>query len=176
MAYLVSPLKKRITMSAGSTGGGISVFSPPPPYQEGAIVPPTVTLDFSLTPPAVVRKQGRGVPDVASNADIETGYSIFYDDVWSICGGTSAAAPLWAALILCLNEQLKTRVGFIQPLLYKLQLGGQPVCRTITQGNNGGFEARPELLWNGCTGLGSPDYEALSKAFSQMLAPRGSTP
>lgn len=176
MSFQLSAWAKKVTMSTGSSGGGISLFSPPPPYQEEACVPPAVTLDGTAPTLSVVRRYGRGVPDVAAHADMETGYRIYFGGQWTLCGGTSAAAPLWAALILCLNEQLKTPVGFLHPLLYTLQLGGQPVCRTITRGNNGGFEARPDLLWNACTGLGSPDFGALSKALSSLLTPGSASP
>jgi len=176
MSFQLSFWAKKVTMSTGSSGGGISLFSPPPPYQEGAAVPPAITQDYTAPSLRAVRKYGRGVPDVAAHADMQTGYKIYFGGQWTLCGGTSAAAPLWAALILCLNEQLKTPVGFIHPLLYKLQLGGQSVCRTITRGNNGGFEARPELLWNACTGLGSPDFEALSRALSALLSQERASP
>ena len=47
---------------------------------------------------------GRGVPDVAGNADPATGYQIYSGGTAQVVGGTSAVAPLWAALISRLAE------------------------------------------------------------------------
>ena len=77
-------------------------------------------------------------------------------------GGTSAAAPLWAALIARLNQGLKARCGFLNQLLYtKFPTG---VLHDITAGNNGAYAAGPG--WDACTGLGSPDGQNLLKALS----------
>ena len=67
-----------------------------------------------------------------------------------VFGGTSAVAPLWAALIARINAQLGRNAGFINPKLY-----AHGVLRDITQGNNGAYKAGPG--WDACTGLGSPD-------------------
>ena len=50
---------------------------------------------------------GRGVPDVAGDASPETGYNVLFDGQSGVVGGTSAAAPLWAALIALLNQQAR---------------------------------------------------------------------
>lgn len=161
---------KTFAMSIGSSGGGISQFHHLPPYQEGAKVPSKTLVSIARGNPLVEESTGRGVPDVAANADLFTGYRIYFGGQPTICGGTSSAAPLWAALVLCLNQQMKTRVGFIQPWLYREQLGGNSVCYRITQGDNGGFKASddPSQYWNACTGLGSPEFSNLSKAFSAL--------
>jgi len=133
----------------GATGGGISDHFPVPAYQAAAGVPP------SANPGAAV---GRGVPDVAGDADPETGYSVRVDGQDTVIGGTSAVAPLWAALIARCNQALGRPVGFAQPVLYR-----SPGAFTdIVAGGNGAYSARPG--WDACTGLGSPRGDAVLQA------------
>ena len=73
-------------------------------------------------------KPGRGVPDVAGDADPETGYTILVDGSQQTIGGTSAVAPLWAGLIVLLNASLGKPVGFLQPQIYAAG-GGQRLSR-----------------------------------------------
>jgi len=80
-------------------------------------------------------------------------------------GGTSAVAPLWAGLIAILNQQLGSKVGFLNPQLYAF--GGAPFF-DVTVGNNGDFTAGPG--WDACTGLGSPNGQALLTAFQAVAA------
>ena len=132
----------------GATGGGVSVFFPPPPYQSTVAVPPSPK-----------RTTGRGVPDVAGNADPATGYRIVLNGAWTSIGGTSAVAPLWAGLVALLNQRMtalgKPPVGFLQPVLY----AHPDAFRDITVGTNdidgtvGKYAAGPG--WDPCTGLGS---------------------
>ncbi|MGC1302604.1 MAG: S53 family peptidase, partial [Caulobacteraceae bacterium] len=79
----------------GGAGGGISDLFPVPAYQSD------ITLPASANGGAA---KGRGVPDVAADADPETGYRIVADGQSQIVGGTSAAAPLWAALFALVNQ------------------------------------------------------------------------
>jgi kumamolisin len=132
----------------GATGGGVSDQFPVPSYQTAASVPDNVDTNAP----------GRGVPDVAGNADPETGYQILVDGKQETIGGTSAVAPLWAGLIARLNQSLGKPVGFLQPQLYPLL--GSAAFHDITGGNNGSYSAGPG--WDACTGLGSPDGSALS--------------
>lgn len=136
----------------GATGGGVSQVFHLPTYQNSSGVP-TGEGGFA----------GRGVPDVAGDADPQTGYSIVVDGSRTVIGGTSAVAPLWAGLIARLNQALGTPLGYLQPLIYPL-----PEATTfheVTVGNNGGFDAEPG--WNACTGLGSPDGAALLSALAR---------
>jgi kumamolisin len=96
------------------------------------------------------------MPDIAANADSQTGYNVLVDGQWSVIGGTSAVAPLMAGLIALANQKLKRSVGFINPKLYVAKSG---VFKDITQGNNttakaGGYTAKKG--WDACTGLGVP--------------------
>jgi kumamolisin len=134
----------------GATGGGISRQFALPSYQSSAKVP--VNVD--------TQSAGRGVPDVAGNADPQTGYRILVDGSEQTIGGTSAVAPLWAGLIARLNERLGSALGFAQPVLYPLL--GSASFRDITSGNNGAYAAGPG--WDACTGLGVPNGTALLAA------------
>ena len=125
----------------GATGGGVSKVFALPSWQIKANVPaPSGTAG------------GRGVPDVAGNADPVTGYTIRVDGKTSVIGGTSAVAPLWAGLIAVANQQLGAPVGFIQPAMYSTR--ATVAFNDIQSGSNGGFKAGPG--WDACTGLGSP--------------------
>jgi kumamolisin len=95
---------------------------------------------------------GRGVPDVAGDADPTTGYTIRVDGETTVIGGTSAVAPLWAGLITLANQKNGTAAGFINPALYAAS--ATKAFHDITQGSNGAFSAGPG--WDACSGQGSP--------------------
>src|SRR5690349_20456822 len=109
---------------------------------------------------------GRAVADVAGNADPETGYQVRVDGQPQVVGGTSAVAPLWAALICRMAQATGKSFGLIQPLLYAgVSSGTTPAgFRDITEGNNGAYQAGPG--WDACTGLGVPDGTALAGRLS----------
>jgi kumamolisin len=134
----------------GATGGGVSNIQKLPDYQQNAGVPAQKQTHFV----------GRGVPDVAGDADPVTGYKVRVDGQNTVIGGTSAVAPLWAGLIALINQQLGKPVGFVHPALYQ-NIGGS-AFHEVTQGNNGAYSAGPR--WNACTGLGTPNGTALLKA------------
>jgi kumamolisin len=136
----------------GATGGGVSDVYGLPAWQTGAGVPARAG-GGSLV--------GRGVPDVAGDADPATGYQVLVDGKPMVIGGTSAVAPLWAALVSRLAEGAGTRFGLLPPLLYAGVSPGQTTAgfRDITVGNNGAYAAGPG--WDSCTGLGVPDGTAL---------------
>ena len=145
----------------GATGGGISDVFDLPTYQAGAAVP------ASANPGGRV---GRGVPDLAGDASPASGYAIRVDGQKMVVGGTSAVAPLMAALVVQLNQQLATPVGFLNPLVYAAP---SSTFRDITSGGNGAYTARPG--WDACTGLGRPDGAALLAAL-RAGAPTGGGP
>ncbi len=138
--------------SAG--GGGISDLFPLPTWQEDVDVPTSVNPGHRI---------GRGVPDVSSDADPNTGLLVA-DTNGNIqpVGGTSAAAPMWAALLARINQGLGAPVGFLNPLLYTPAISG--AMRDITKGNNGAYKAHAG--WDACTGLGSPNGTQLLQALS----------
>ena len=128
----------------GATGGGISDVFPLPSYQSGAAVPPSANPNHNV---------GRGVPDVAGDADPATGYVTLVDGQSGVIGGTSAVAPLWAGLIALINQSMGKPVGFLNPPLYQ-QVNEAADFNDVTSGNNGAYSAVPG--WDACTGLGSP--------------------
>jgi kumamolisin len=138
----------------GAGGGGVSVVFPVPSYQRNANIPQ------SANPGG---KTGRGVPDIAGDADPDTGYTVRVDGETLTIGGTSAVAPLWAGLIALLNQSLGQPVGFLQPFLYSP--AGMVALHEITSGSNGAYSARAG--WNACTGLGSPDGADLLNALKE---------
>jgi len=138
----------------GASGGGVSSVFPIPPWQMKANVPKPPTSSG-----------GRGVPDVAGDASPETGYNVFYGGQSAVVGGTSAVAPLWAALIALLNQQSGSNIGFANLALYQNAENG---FNDITQGNNGTYSAGPG--WDPCTGLGSPNGNQLPQIFAAATA------
>ncbi len=138
--------------TTSATGGGVSGFFALPAYQATAGVPVSV---------GVGGKAGRGVPDIAGDADPATGYEVRVDGQNFVIGGTSAVAPLWAGLVALMNQKLGHPVGFLNPMLYG-SLHGKGVTHDITSGNNGSYSAKAG--WDACTGWGSPDGAKLLKA------------
>ncbi|HEY7351359.1 MAG TPA: S53 family peptidase [Terriglobales bacterium] len=131
-----------LSAGEGATGGGVSEVFALPDYQQNANVP-NAPNGF----------QGRGVPDVAGDADPETGYAVIVDGQQSVIGGTSAVSPLWAGLLARINQSLGKNVGYLNPLLYESAV--ESSFRDITAGSNGDYSAGAG--WDACTGLGSPD-------------------
>ena len=140
----------------GATGGGVSAVFPRPPWQTDVGVPAPST-----------GSGGRGVPDVSAVADPSTGYEILVDGERRIIGGTSAVAPLWAALIARIVQSTGEPLGLAHPLLYDVSSG----FRDVVVGDNGSFEAR--VGWDACTGLGVPDGAALLMSLSDGTTDSG---
>jgi len=140
----------------GATGGGVSNFFPLPAWQANSNVPaPTVSGG------------GRGVPDVAGDADPNSGYNIRVDGGNTVVGGTSAVAPLWAGLVAVANQQLGAQVGFIQPAIYAAKATAG--FNDITKGNNPAFSAGPG--WDACSGQGTPIASVLIPLLAPAAAP-----
>src|SRR3989440_248252 len=144
---------------AGSSGGGFSDFFTAPAYQKA--LPASVQS---------LLKNRRGVPDVAGDADPHTEMDFYQDGAWSLAGGTSASAPLWAGVIAIANQMAGHPLGFINPGLYKLSQSSNYTqdFHDITNGNNSvnykgvtvpGYSAVPG--WDPTTGLGTPNAEKL---------------
>ena len=137
-----------------SSGSGISIIYDKPSWQNSLTSKayPSGTI-------AVLPK--RAIPDVAANADPATGARYYYglSNLPSYTGGTSAATPLWAGLIACINQLAGRSSGFVNNKLYA-NTGG--AFNDIIQGNNAlpnlgvatGYSAT--IGWDAVTGLGSP--------------------
>jgi kumamolisin len=148
--------------SGGATGGGVSDAFDLPKWQSQAHIPPSANPGGHI---------GRGVPDVAGDADPVTGYQVLVDGKSFTIGGTSAVAPLWAGLIVLINEKLGRSVGYLNPGIYGLP-SSSGAFRDIRTGNNditgenGPYPARSG--WDACTGWGSPDGTKLLSALGGM--------
>ncbi|HEX7737146.1 MAG TPA: S53 family peptidase [Ktedonobacteraceae bacterium] len=135
----------------GASGGGFSAIYSTPSYQQK--LPASVVS---------ILKNRRGVPDVAGNADPGTGLAMYENGSWSTAGGTSAAAPMWGALVAIANQMAGHPLGFINPALYQVGASARYTqdFHDITSGNNSlgevvGFSAISG--WDPVTGLGSPN-------------------
>jgi kumamolisin len=134
----------------GASGGGVSGRFPLPAWQRKSRVPRTAA-GFP----------GRGVPDVAANADPLTGYRVYLGGKWGVGAGTSAASPLWAGLVARINQGRGAPVGLLSPFMYseyeRLRKSG--AIAPVTKGSDGAYRARRG--WDCCTGLGTPRGETL---------------
>jgi kumamolisin len=133
----------------GASGGGVSSYFALPTWQTGLNAVNSQGQSIALSK--------RGVPDVAGNADPQTGYDVRIDGTNTVIGGTSAVAPLWAALLARINQVSGKTAGYVNPSLYQ----NPKALRDITSGNNGDYQAAAG--WDACTGLGSPNGAALAE-------------
>lgn len=141
----------------GSTGGGVSVRFGRPEWQDVRVK--------SLNAGEI---DGRVVPDVAALAG-PPGYSVVFDGQATLNGGTSAAAPLWSALIARIAASAPTGLGFLTPRLYERgrdrRVRGVGSLTDITRGHNAspqpgvGYHARRG--YDAVTGWGVPNGRAL---------------
>jgi kumamolisin len=102
----------------------------------------------------------RQVPDIAGNADPDSGYEIMVDGEGTVVGGTSAVAPLMLALHALLWESNAGKAFDLMELI----IANPQACFDITIGDNGGFRAGPGR--DDCTGLGVPDGARLVTALT----------
>ncbi|MGA5817089.1 protease pro-enzyme activation domain-containing protein [Kitasatospora sp. NPDC094028] len=139
--------------SAWSTaGGGVSTVFSKPSWQTGTGVSGTM----------------RTVPDVSSNADPASGFSIYTAGGWQVYGGTSAAAPLWSGYAAQFNQKAKTAgqpvLGEASPRLYSVANSTSygSAFHDVTTGANQDFSAKAG--YDQVTGWGSPAADALNTA------------
>ena len=139
------------------SGGGASQFYPIPDYQKVVGQAPGHAF--------------RQVPDVAADADPTTGFHIVFGGREGEAGGTSAAAPLWAATVALIDQDLKRKglreTGFANPAIYWMGANASrlpaPPFHDVTIGNNLAYDAEPG--WDFTTGWGSMDAAALDAAW-----------
>jgi len=146
---------------AGTTGGGISATFPVPGYQSGI---------SGLT--------GRGVPDVAFDADPLTGVPVVFSQQGATLivpiGGTSVGSPAWAAIVALANQQAGGRLGFLNDTIYSIIASNSysDGFNDITTGNNTvtGFGPNGPIKitgynagtgWDAVTGAGTPKVNSL---------------
>lgn len=153
--------------NGGSTGGAVSSVFARPAWQSSLIIQ-------SVNPGGL---PGRCLPDIAANADWDASpYLLVVNGQAQPNGGTSAATPLWAALIALINQSRGPgkRIGFLTPLLYQPRNGpgstiGQLGCTDVVSGNNttspvGGYSAGPG--YDAVSGWGTPNGTKLLQALS----------
>ena len=128
--------------SIGSTGGGVSKVFAAPSWQTGV-------------------NGKRTVPDVASDGDPNTGYSVYTGGQWQVYGGTSCAAPMWAGWAALYNQKAKARLGAGNAAIYGLKGN---TFHDVTTGDNGDFKAGPG--YDETTGWGSYDGARLFNALN----------
>jgi len=134
--------------SKGAGGGGVSSIWSMPSWQSGPGVVNEYSTGESCGAPS--GQLCREVPDVAASADPEHGTVVFYDGAWTVIGGTSAAAPIWAALFALTDSGCFTPgqgpgdvVGFANPALYALGATSDPPFNPVTTGDNQLFSPNP---------------------------------
>ncbi len=163
-------------------GGGVSTFWSMPAYQSSTPATVHVVNSNSSAVPcgAAAGSYCREVPDVSADANPSTGYVIYYSGSWEAVGGTSAAAPLWAALVALTNADTSCGgkpVGFANPSLYAIAGGSSysQAFQDITSGNNdatgtnnGLYPAGP--AYDMASGLGTPDAAGLSPLLCAVAA------
>lgn len=145
----------------GAGGGGVSRVWAIPTWQAN------VSTAFSKT--------HRNVPDVTLNADSETGYAIYHDGQWQIYGGTSCAAPLWAAFTACINQELAAirapALGFANPKFYAIGSGSHYTTNfhDVLVGNNLYYSAGAG--YDNASGWGSFNGTNLYASLTQTAPP-----
>lgn len=120
--------------NGSATGGGYSTVFTKPTYQN------------SIT----TIKSKRGVPDLAANADPNTGYKIYIDGSYTVIGGTSAVSPLMAGYCARMTHLKGSSIGFLNTKLYTTKM-----CLDIVSGSNGSYRANSG--WDPCSGKGRLD-------------------
>lgn len=130
-----------------ASGGGISEVFDVPAYQAGILLPAAANPGGRC---------GRGVPDVAGHADA---YPMVLRGAPATARGTSAVAPLWAALVARVNQSLQRRSGLLNTTLYAAR---DRAFNAVATGCNGAYAAGQG--WDPCTGLGSPIGEQVLAA------------
>ena len=171
--WWVSPGRQEV--GGGASGGGVSVIFPRPSWQNVKIK--------SINPG---KFDGRILPDVSALAGPPS-YSLIFRRRRVYLGGTSAAAPVWAALIARINSRLPTRRRnrFLSPALYLRTMKGESlgklVCRDITTGQNGSWPApgmgyNAKFGYDAACGWGVPNGELLLAAMLRTASSLGVSP
>jgi kumamolisin len=153
-------------------GGGMSGWFPRPAFQQAVATQPAA--DTWIEAGRGDGHNGRWIPDVSALASFAPGYAMLLGGEPFAGGGTSAATPVWAALLTRIALAAGRPLGRVVPLLYSL--AGTPALRDVVSGDNDVGSPTPGSPhysagpgWDPCTGLGSPDGMALLTALRQLL-------
>jgi hypothetical protein len=164
------PIETAWSPDPGSSGGGNSIDFVAPSWQQ---VPGARSTDTTYTcgAPPDADQQCREVPDVAASADPRDGDLIYFGGGWQTIGGTSAAAPLWAALVADTDQGCATPAGLLGPALYAP--GASTAFNDIIAGDNalfGGIQFVAHSGYDLVTGWGSPRAPQLLGVLSGSAA------
>ena len=167
-----------LTPLSGAGGGGISRTWSMPSWQAEAGRGTVNTYSEGASCGQPSGSYCREVPDVSADADPKTGYVIYWDGTWGVVGGTSGAAPLWAATVADAEQGCGGPFGMINPTLYALGSQGSPALSDVTAAGNNDLTntntgAYPTTTgYDMATGWGSPNALALMNG----LQPPGGCP
>ncbi|MHB8220873.1 MAG: Ig-like domain-containing protein, partial [Acidimicrobiales bacterium] len=179
-----APTESVWNQGSNAGGGGVSVRWAKPAWQSvKGSTPPTHGTCSMVPGTSKTTTSCRQVPDVSASADPNHG-DVIYHGSWFPIGGTSAAAPLWAALA-ALGDQTCGGTGrawgFVNPLLYSLGASGGGAFYDITSGNNDLNGTHGTLYsagpgWDNASGWGAPNASKLLTAACQpsVLTPSAS--
>jgi len=147
--YLSNGSKYGSEIAWSDSSGGLSQFESRPSYQDRV---------------SSIVGSKRGTPDVAFDASLSTGVSIYdtsavatYGSAWIPVGGTSVGSPAWAGII-AIADQGRARAG-LRPLSSAQTLAGlyslpSADFHAVTSGSNAHYSAKPG--YDLVTGLGTP--------------------
>jgi subtilase family serine protease len=178
-SYPLLPAEQIWNNDLGSGGGGVSTLWASPSYQAG---PGVVEQGYSQSGAFCQQPAGtlcREVPDISMNADPDSGYAVYCADPGAglppgaigflQIGGTSAAAPLWAAIAALAISYRGSRLGLFSPYAYHLDSASGYVSQfhDISEGNNGNYPA--EAGYDMSSGVGSPNIYGLVTALKTLF-------
>jgi pseudomonalisin/xanthomonalisin len=149
--YVVSVGGTTLNLTAGGayssetawsgSGGGYSKYEAKPSWQNG-----------------IVSGSFRGVPDVAYDADPNSGAIIVNNGSSVQVGGTSLAAPLFTGTLARAQSANSNSLGFATPTIYSIAGQTPKPFHDVTSGSNGRFgKYNAAAGWDPVTGWGSPD-------------------
>lgn len=127
--------------SWSSGGGGVSSYFAKPSYQSALI------------------GTKRQIPDIASDADPNTGVLYIVNGGYVVYGGTSVSSPTVAGFLASVNN-----IKWANPVFYSTQASN---FHDIVTGSNGGYTAKTG--YDNITGLGSPKGNALATALTTAV-------
>jgi subtilase family serine protease len=181
------------SIANGAGGGGLSADWCMPGYQYETAIPGLISSDSKTNSgcPASHGQYLRQVPDVSALADPQSGYAVYYKGKWQVFGGTSAAAPLWAAVSALIDaspfcsDYASGHPGALPEGLYDVAstehsyiYSGSEVFRDVTQGNNdytpSGYHGALYPATTGydmASGLGTPLVTGVSSGKADMFLP-----
>merc|ERR1719361_867739 len=164
-----------------TSGGGFSTYTPRPSYQKAA-VEGYLSSGVALPPSSYFNNSNRAYPDVSA---LGNGFAVYLSSYggWTTVGGTSAASPTFAGVSAYLNSVSYNKtgkpLGFLNPLLYKMQAAQPSTFTDIVTGDNKctedgcfasckGYECAKG--WDPVTGLGTPVASEMIKYVEASLA------